>query len=85
MASWSAHVKVTLKGAVNDPQGLAIRSGLHQLGFADVTGVRAGKCFDIQLEAPDRTAAEQNVNDMCRRLLANPVIEDFVFELTGAE
>ncbi len=85
MAIWSAHVKVTLKGAVNDPQGLAIRGGLHQLGFADVTGVRAGKCFDIQLEAPNRAVAEQNVNDMCRRILANPVIEDYEFELSGAE
>lgn len=82
MTVWSAHVRVTLKGAVNDPQGLAIRGGLHQLGFAEVKGVRAGKYFDIQIEAPDQASAEINVDDMCRRLLANPVIEDYTFELS---
>jgi phosphoribosylformylglycinamidine synthase len=79
---WSARVRVTLKAAVNDPQGLAIRGGLHQLGFSEVASVRAGKYFDIQLTAEDRPAAERQVAEMCRRLLANPVIEDYMFDLT---
>lgn len=78
---WTALVQVTLKPAVNDPQGLAIRGGLHQLGFSAVGSVRAGKFFQIQLDAPTRAAAEQLVDTMCRQLLANPVIEDYTFEV----
>jgi phosphoribosylformylglycinamidine synthase PurS subunit len=81
VTQWVAHVRVTLKTAVNDPQGLAIRGGLHQLGFAGVENVRAGKYFDIQVQAPDRAQAEREVDEMCRRLLANPVIEDYVYDL----
>jgi phosphoribosylformylglycinamidine synthase len=78
---WAAHVRVTLKTAVNDPQGLAIRDGLRQLGFADVIDVRAGKSFDLTLQAPDQTKAEEQVDEICRRLLANPVIEDYTYDL----
>jgi phosphoribosylformylglycinamidine synthase len=81
---WFAHARVTLKTAVNDPQGLAIRGGLHQLGFQSVSSVRAGKYFDIRLEAPDRASADLAVGEMCRRLLANPVIEDYTFDLDEA-
>lgn len=84
MTTWIAQVRVVLKPAVNDPQGLAIRGGLHQLGFDDVASVRAGKFFEIRLAADDRGTAEQAVHDMCRRLLANPVIEDYSFELAPA-
>jgi len=79
--NWTAQIRVTLKPAVNDPQGLAIRGGLHQLGFGDVSSVRAGKFFDVHFSAPDRAAAEQQVSDMCRRVLANTVIEDYSFEV----
>ena len=81
MSRWTAHVRVTLKAAVNDPQGLAIRGGLHQLGFDTVGSVRAGKFFEIQLDAATRDEAELLVADMGRRLLANSVIEDFTYEL----
>jgi phosphoribosylformylglycinamidine synthase len=76
-----ARVYVTLKPTVNDPQGLTVRAGLHALGFASVDSVRAGKYMEIRLDAPDRAAAEAQVTEMCRKLLANPVIEDFRFEL----
>jgi phosphoribosylformylglycinamidine synthase len=81
MAMFLARVYVTLKPTVNDPQGLTIRGGLHSLGFAGVDSVRAGKYMEITVEAPDRTAAEAQVTEMCRKLLANPVIEDFRFEI----
>lgn len=81
MKSWVARVRVVLKPAVNDPQGLAIRGGLHHLGFESVGSVRAGKFFEITLDAPDQAAAENVVAEICQRLLANPVIEDFSFEL----
>ena len=79
-----ARVYVTLKPTVNDPQGLTVRGGLHALGFASVVSVRAGKYMEIRLDAPDRAAAEAQVTEMCRKLLANPVIEDFRFELDEA-
>jgi phosphoribosylformylglycinamidine synthase len=77
-------VYVTLKAAVNDPQGLTIRGALHSLGFSTVDSVRAGKHMEIRIDAPDAGAAETQVAEMCRKLLANPVIEDFRFELEEA-
>lgn len=76
-----ARVYITLKPTVNDPQGLTIRGALHSLGFAAVESVRAGKYMEIRLRASDRREAEAHVAEMCRRLLANPVIEEFRFEL----
>jgi phosphoribosylformylglycinamidine synthase len=76
-----AKVYVTLRPSINDPQGLAILGGLHTLGYAAVASVRAGKYLEIRLEGRDRAAAERQVEEMSRRLLANPVIEDFRFEL----
>lgn len=77
--SFLARVYVTLRPTVNDPQGITIRGGLHALGFAEVSSVRAGKYIEVSLDAPSQTAAEARVQEMCRRLLANPVIEDFRF------
>lgn len=79
-----ARVYVTLKPTVNDPQGLTIRGGLHSLGFDSVEGVRAGKYLEIRVEGNDLGAAEAQVTEMCRKLLANPVIEDFRFEIEDA-
>jgi phosphoribosylformylglycinamidine synthase PurS subunit len=79
--TWRARVVVTLKPTVNDPQGLTIRGGLHALGYTEVSAARAGKYLELRLEAPSRDAAAARVTEMCRRLLANPVIEDFRFEL----
>jgi phosphoribosylformylglycinamidine synthase len=78
---WLARVHVTLKQVVNDPQGQSIQGGLRSLGFASVQRVRAGKYFEITLAADDAPTAERQVDDMCRRLLANPVIEDYRFEI----
>jgi phosphoribosylformylglycinamidine synthase PurS subunit len=81
---WLARVYVTLKPVVNDPQGLAVRGGLHQLGFESVDAVRMGKYLEIQLTDADEASARANVDSMCRKLLANPVIEDYRFELAEA-
>jgi len=78
-----AKIHVTLKPGVNDPQGLAIAGGLHSLGFTGVHEVRAGRYLEVRLDAPDHTAAEQQVEEMCQRLLANPVIEAYRFELAA--
>jgi phosphoribosylformylglycinamidine synthase len=76
-----AKVYITLKPTVNDPQGLTIKGGLHTLGFSSVESVRAGKYLQIRLAGPDPAGAEEQVREMCRKLLANPIIEDFTFQL----
>lgn len=76
-----ARVYVTLKPTVNDPQGLTIKGGLHMLGFEQVESVRAGKYMEIKVDEEDRLKAEEQIREMCQKLLANPVIEDFRFEL----
>ena len=79
-----AKVYVTLKPTVNDPQGLTIKGGLHSLGFTSVESVRAGKYMEIRLDGSSRQEAERLLNEMCRQLLANPVIENYRFELEPA-
>ncbi|MGI8424028.1 MAG: phosphoribosylformylglycinamidine synthase subunit PurS [Chloroflexota bacterium] len=79
-----AKIHVTLKPGVNDPQGQAVRGGLHTLGFAGVEQVRAGRYLEVQVEAAGRAAAERQVDEMCRKLLANTVIETYHFEIVDA-
>jgi phosphoribosylformylglycinamidine synthase len=79
-----ARVYVTLKPTVNDPQGLTIKGGLHSLGFTSVDSVRAGKYMEIRLDGDSRQEAERLLNEMCRQLLANPIIENYRFELEEA-
>ncbi|TYP58517.1 phosphoribosylformylglycinamidine synthase subunit PurS [Thermosediminibacter litoriperuensis] len=76
-----ARIHVRFKPGVLDPQGTAIKGALNQLGFKGVKDVRAGKLIEITLEAEDREAADRAVREMCEKLLANPVIEDFTFEI----
>ncbi len=78
---WRADVYVTLKPVVNDPQGLAIRDGLHMLGYGEVESVRAGKFIQVWVEGDSSSAAETRVTEMCNKLLANPVIEQYRFTL----
>jgi phosphoribosylformylglycinamidine synthase len=76
-----AKVYITLKPTVNDPQGLTIKGALHNLGFTSVEDVRAGKYIEVQVKTNDLTKAKEQVDEMCRKLLANPVIENYRFEL----
>jgi phosphoribosylformylglycinamidine synthase len=81
MPAYLARVYVSLKPTVNDPQGLTIADGLRALGFAEVAGVRAGKYIEVRLDAPSAEQARTRVDSMCDRLLANPVIESYRFEV----
>jgi phosphoribosylformylglycinamidine synthase subunit PurS len=81
---WLAKVHVLLKPVVNDPPGQAIQGGLRSLHFATVEQVRAGKYFEITLRAANHEEASALTTDMCRKLLANPVLEDFRFEIAQA-
>lgn len=76
-----ARVTVTLKAGVLDPQGQAITGSLKSLGFADVSGVRQGKIFDVDLPDADPTDARVTLAAMCEKLLANTVIENYSIEL----
>ncbi|MFW5925072.1 MAG: phosphoribosylformylglycinamidine synthase subunit PurS [Myxococcota bacterium] len=76
-----ANVYVTLKREVLDPQGDAVRRALGALGFEDIGSVRVGKLIEIELGDAPHEKAEQELRSMCEKLLANPVIEDFRFEL----
>jgi phosphoribosylformylglycinamidine synthase len=87
MASYLARVFVSLKPTVNDPQGLTIADGLRSLGFVEVEGVRAGKYIEVRMTAESAAVAKARVDSMCDRLLANPIIESYRFdveELVGA-
>lgn len=66
---------------VNDPQGLAVTQGLHALGYPEVEETRVGKQIRLRLSAAGRSQAESRVDQMCRRLLCNGVIEDYRFQL----
>ncbi len=70
-------VIVTLKNGVLDPQGKAIQQTLNGMAFDNVSEVRQGKYFDIEVNESDETKAKSQVEEMCKKLLANLVIEDY--------
>lgn len=76
-----ANVHVTLKAEVLDPQGDAVKRSLGDLGFNNVKKVRVGKLIELELDATNTKEAETELAAMCEKLLANPVIEDFRFEI----
>ena len=78
---YQARIYVTLKPTVNDPQGLTVLSSLRRLGFGNAEDVRVGKFLLVNVDENDRAEAERSVTKMCQQLLANPVIEDFRFDL----
>lgn len=82
---YRADVHVRLKRTVNDPQGLAIRGGLHSLGYETVEQVRAGKLIEVWLDAADEGEARRLADAMSDQLLANPVIEEYEIEIAADE
>ena len=70
-------VIVTLKKSVLDPQGTVIQQTLDGMGFNNINNIRQGKFFEINLDEKDQKKAEEKVEDMCKKLLANLVIEDY--------
>ena len=74
---------ITPKRGVLDPQGKAIASSLHSLGFGEVEDVRMGKFLEIRIAGDPNEGARERVREMCEKLLANGVIEDFRFEVVA--
>ena len=75
-------VDVMLKPEIHDPQGEAVLSASHRLGFANVIGVRQGKRFELELDGPADDTARAQIEEIARELLANPVIEEFSLHIT---
>jgi phosphoribosylformylglycinamidine synthase len=80
-----AKIYVTLKPGVLDAQGDTVKSALETLGFTGVEGVRIGKFMVVTLKSATREQATAQIKEMCRRLLANPIIEDYAFDLDGED
>ena len=74
-------ILVSFKDSVLDPQGQTVKNALHTMGYAAVKDVRQGKVFDIDLEGATKTEAERLVPEIARRVLANPIIEKFDWEI----
>ena len=80
--TYQARIYITLRPSVLDPAGTAVESGLKQMGYTEVESVRIGKYIELQLKANNEEEANQHLDRMCDRLLANTVIENYRFELS---
>lgn len=78
---FEAEVKISLKKAVADPQGLTVKHALESLNFKGLSEIRMGKLIKLKLEAKDKAEAEARVRQMCEKLLVNPIIEEYSFEI----
>jgi len=78
---FSVHVEVRLRPGIADPQGSTIERAMPTLGFSGVRDVRVGKSIRFEMEAVDESAAREQAEDLCRRFLTIPVIEDAMIEL----
>ncbi|AIQ62378.1 phosphoribosylformylglycinamidine synthase subunit PurS [compost metagenome] len=76
-----ATVYVTIKKSVLDPQGVAVQGALHSMGFQEAESVRIGKYMELTLDTDNREEAGARLKEMCEKLLANTVIEDYRYEL----
>ena len=76
-----AIVQVRLKNGILDPQGKTVNNALHHLGFQNIDNVRVGKLIEFEINESDKEKAFQLIEDACKKLLSNPVIEDFTYEL----
>jgi phosphoribosylformylglycinamidine synthase len=78
MKELKAKVEIKFKPGVLDPQGKAILSALHNLGYGEVEEARVGKLIELKLKDKSKEEATRRIEEMCKKLLANPVIEDFI-------
>ncbi len=81
MAQYQARIYVTLRPSVLDPAGVAVQDGLSHLGYSNVGSVRIGKYVELTLDAADEAQARTQLDEVCDKLLANPVIENYRFDL----
>jgi len=77
-----ATVKVRLKNGILDPQGLTVKNALIHLGFKNMKNVRIGKLIELEIENTKTEEAKKIIEDACKKLLSNPVIEDYIYEIS---
>jgi phosphoribosylformylglycinamidine synthase PurS subunit len=85
LSRYEVRIEVGHRPGILDPQGGVIERALPALGWANVSRVRVGKSLRLEIEAADEAAARAQVDEMCRKLLANPVIEDYTIEIMAVE
>jgi len=78
---YQANIYITLRPSVLDPAGTAVQSGLKHMGYEQVEQIRIGKYIELKLSSIDENSARQQLDKMCEQLLANPVIENYRFDL----
>ncbi len=81
MAAFNAKITITLRKSILDPQGKAVHHALESLHMQEIEEVRIGKYVEMRVNSPSREEAERLTREACKKLLANPVMEDFVFSL----
>jgi phosphoribosylformylglycinamidine synthase PurS subunit len=74
-------IKIRLKNGILDPQGKTVNNALHHLGFTSIANVRIGKLIELEMDEQNREEAGKKIDEACRKLLANPVIEDYAFDI----
>jgi len=80
-----ARILTTLRKTILDPQGKAVENSLKSLGYDKVIDTRIGKYIELKIDAATKAEAEKIAEEACRKLLANPVMEDYTFEITEGE
>lgn len=78
---YQAKIYITLRESVLDPQGTAVRKALDAMGYSNIKDVRIGRYLLVDIDTYDKALAESQAHDMCKKLLANPVIEDYKLEI----
>ena len=78
---WKAEIRITLKEGVVDPQGKAVEKTLGELGYSQVEQVQIGKYVELVVNTPQRAEADRQVDEICRKILINPVLEEYTYQL----
>lgn len=80
---YSSHIKITLRKSILDPQGKAVEHSIESLGYKSIKDTRIGKYIELKLDASSKDEAAKITDEVCKKLLSNPVIEDYEFEVTS--
>ena len=80
---FQARIYVTLKESILDPQGAAVKHALNNMNYGNIGTVRMGKMIQFDIEESDKSTAENQLKEMCEKILTNPVIENYSYELNG--
>lgn len=78
---YSAKIKITLRKSILDPQGKAVEHSINSLGYGNIIDTRIGKFIELTIDAQSHSEAERITNEICKKLLSNPIMEDFEFEI----